>query len=104
MTTSRFIRLNHAQVLKNYLFPVENGEESGKICKVLELGSGSGQHAVMFCERHPRTLLWQPSDCSQRCIDSVDRRAELCSVKREESAGSGKAEVAMMILLYFRTF
>lgn len=33
----------------------------GRACRVLEVGSGTGQHAMYFCTQDP-SLQWQPSD------------------------------------------
>jgi cyclopropane fatty-acyl-phospholipid synthase-like methyltransferase len=47
------------------------------VSKVLEIGSGTGQHAVFFAEHFPR-LIWQTSDCPeylsgiQMWIDDAD--------------------------------
>jgi SAM-dependent methyltransferase len=38
---------------------------------VLEIGSGTGQHAVMFAQRAPH-LTWWPSDVNPRHRDSID--------------------------------
>ncbi|MDE1466332.1 DUF938 domain-containing protein [Aurantiacibacter sp. D1-12] len=37
---------------------------------VLEIASGSGEHAVYFAERFPQ-LIWQPSDCEPEAIASI---------------------------------
>eukprot|EP00592_Proboscia_alata_P005394 CAMPEP_0194373034 /NCGR_PEP_ID=MMETSP0174-20130528/21457_1 /TAXON_ID=216777 /ORGANISM="Proboscia alata, Strain PI-D3" /LENGTH=553 /DNA_ID=CAMNT_0039151885 /DNA_START=175 /DNA_END=1836 /DNA_ORIENTATION=- len=50
-------------------------------CKVLELGSGSGQHAIKFCEGRSN-MIFQPSDISQRCIDSVKKRSKFFGLER----------------------
>ncbi|KAL7637091.1 UNVERIFIED_CONTAM: hypothetical protein RMT77_012849 [Armadillidium vulgare] len=38
--------------------------------KVLEIASGTGQHAVYFC-KEIQELLWQPSDIDKENIDSI---------------------------------
>ena len=40
---------------------------------VLELASGGGYHASQFAERFPE-LRWQPSEVSQKALDSLRRR------------------------------
>ncbi len=37
---------------------------------VLEIGSGTGQHAVFFARRMP-SVTWQPSDCDNAAVDSI---------------------------------
>lgn len=41
-------------------------------CTVLEIGSGTGQHAVFFC-RHLESIQWQPSDREEN-LASLDFR------------------------------
>lgn len=54
-----------------------------------EIGSGSGQHAVMFCERNPGTIIWQPTDCAKQCVKSINARAHLYGVMRDKHTGKG---------------
>jgi len=42
--------------------------------RILEIGSGTGQHVVFFAARFPG-LLWQPSDCREN-LDGISRRIE----------------------------
>lgn len=53
---------------------------------VLEIASGSGEHAAFFAERFP-DILWQPSDCGTDALESI---AAWCA---------GMANVAAPVLL-----
>ena len=59
--------------------------DPGEKVKILELGSGSGQHAVAVCERNKDTVQWQPTDISDVCIDSVNRRSKFYGVQKNQT-------------------
>ncbi|MBX3516807.1 MAG: DUF938 domain-containing protein [Rhodospirillales bacterium] len=39
--------------------------------QVLEIGSGSGEHAVFFAESFPE-ITWQPTDADPDCLARID--------------------------------
>ena len=53
----------------------------GPEARVLEIGSGTGQHAAYFTERMPRWI-WQPTDIKPEALQSIEEY-------RKESSSSG---------------
>lgn len=66
-------RLNAPAFHRNYepIFSVLGPHLQGGRGKVLELGSGSGQHAVEYASRLP-DIIWQPADYDEAALKSID--------------------------------
>ena len=75
---------NYYELLKNFLVPASvDGQKKlgiGEKVKVLELGSGSGEHAVMCCQRNKKEVIWQATDVSNLCVNSINARAKFVNV------------------------
>jgi len=64
--------------------------------RVLEIGSGSGQHAGFFCQQIP-DLCWQASE-RQDCL--VDLQAQLAAVPSAGLAPGSRLRPGGLLLLY----
>lgn len=79
--------------------------------RVLEIGSGSGEHGVFFCASMP-WLQWQPTDCAAAALQSIDawrRHAgldnlapalQLCVAEQPWPVTEADAVVAVNVLHY----
>ena len=94
-------------ILQEFLVPAsKDGDKKlgiGEKVKVLELGSGSGEHAVVVCKRNS-DVLWQPTDVSEVCVDSINKRAKLCKVLKgntPQSINGNCCEAFKFNVLYY---
>ena len=75
-------------ILKEFLKPASKGGEKklgvGEKIKIMEIGSGSGEHAVRVCKEH-KDVLWQPTDIAEVCLDSVNKRAKFAGVLKNNT-------------------
>ena len=79
MTEERFYEASIAGARRSAPAALRNREPIAAVLEqwlpergvVLELASGTGEHAVYFAERFPK-LEWQPSDLSEAALGSID--------------------------------
>ena len=69
------------QAILNALKPFLEEQSNNKPCRLLEIGSGTGQHAVFFAEHLPY-VEWQPSDVHGQLasIDAWQKEAKLANL------------------------
>ena len=49
---------------------------------LLEIASGTGEHAAFIAPRLPGTLVWQPTDASPEALEQIDGHASLAASHR----------------------
>ncbi len=69
------------QAILNALKPFLEEQSNNKPCRLLEIGSGTGQHAAFFAEHLPH-IEWQPSDKHGQLasIDAWQKEANLANL------------------------
>jgi hypothetical protein len=72
------------EILKDLLVPAGD-EKSLEKCRVLELGSGSGEHGVHFCEQMGDKVIFQPTDVNPTCLKSCDVRSKHYKMHKDVS-------------------
>ena len=94
-------------ILKEFLKPAsKDGEKKlgvGEKIKVMELGCGSGEHAVKVCQNH-KDVFWQPTDNTEVCLESTNKRAKFFGVLKNntpQGMNGNLNEAFKMNILYY---